>query len=123
MLALQGVFKDKNKIEQLFVYHDVQDILRTFKADQKQQFEKMKRFVFDYEGWSRLEVFILSCELSLSALRLADQDAATLPFVAEAYYKTCRETSLQLQVRATVSQDTELRNLLLSAATQITRHK
>ena len=57
----------------------------------------------------------------MSALRLTDQDAATLPFVAESYYKTHKETSLRLQARAEVTSNVELRELILSAATQVTQ--
>ena len=67
----------------------------------------------------RLEVFLLSCDLSISALRLADQDAPTLPFVAEAYYKTLRETKLQLQAKASVSVG-EMKEQLHCAAREVT---
>ena len=30
-LQMQGVFKEKNKLEQLFIHNDVYDIVRTFK--------------------------------------------------------------------------------------------
>jgi hypothetical protein len=79
----------------------------------------MRKIVFDIDDWSKLEVFLVSCELSMSALRLVDQDAPTLPFVAEAYYKTHRETSLQLQARAAVSVSNDIKDLLLSSAQHV----
>ena len=99
VLALQGLFKDKNKVEQLLVHDDMRDIVKSFDATGKETFETMKMLVFNSNEWCKLEVFLMSCELSMSALRLVDQDAPTLPFVAEAYYKTLRESSLQLQAR------------------------
>ena len=63
----------------------------------------------------------MGCDRSMSALGLADQDAATLPFVAESYYQAHKETSLQLQARAAVTSNTEVRELILSAATQVTQ--
>ena len=45
VLALQGVFKDKNKLEQLFVHSDIHDIVRTFKPEQKETFENLKGLI------------------------------------------------------------------------------
>ena len=66
-------------------------------------------------------LFILSCDLSMSALRFSVFDAAILPVEAESYYKTHKETSLQLQARAAVISNNELQELILSAATQVTQ--
>ena len=48
-IALQGLFQDKNKIEQLFVHDDMRDIVKSFETNlkAKENFELMRKLVFD----------------------------------------------------------------------------
>jgi hypothetical protein len=97
------------------VHDDRRDIVKSFEAKAKESYETMRKLVFDNAEWTKLEVFLLSCELSVS-LRLVDQDAPTLPYVAKVFSKTHRETLLQLQARAAVSVKEEVKELRLSSA-------
>ena len=57
VLALQGLFKDRNKIEQLLVHDDMRDIIKSFDAAAKVTFETVRTLVFNSDEWSKLEVF------------------------------------------------------------------
>ena len=75
--------------------------------------------VFNEDDWDRLSMYIEACKLPLNALRLADQDAPTLPFVAEAYYKILREAPLQLEAKVRLERKAEQKELLLKTSSDI----
>ncbi len=75
--------------------------------------------IFNEDEWDRLSIYIQTCELPLTALRLADQDAATLPFVAEAYYKTLHEAPLQLVAKAQLERGQEKKDLVLRISSEL----
>ena len=57
VLALQGFFKDKNRIEQLFLHNEMREIVKTFDAKAKDTHHKMQNLVFNDNAWSRGHCF------------------------------------------------------------------
>ncbi len=75
VITLQGLFKDKQKIEHHIVPDDTHTlaIAASFSTEQKAAFEAIKSIVFQTDEWNKLEVFILTCQCDVVTLTFVDQ--------------------------------------------------
>ena len=100
-IALQGVHKDKQKIQQLFVHDKFSSIIQTFKQPQIDECKRLQTdAVFNESAWNDLQLFLFVIDLPLAAMRVPDADAPTLKDVAQVYYQTLREVPLQIRSKA-----------------------